>query len=54
MTKSVQILEEIIREALRGHERLKGMSQAAAERAYIKEARDFDGYGEEYFPALVR
>lgn len=51
MTKSAQILEEIMKEALKGHEQLRGISQAQAELAYIREARNFDGYGEEYFPA---
>uniref|UniRef100_A0A915HHF7 FERM domain-containing protein n=1 Tax=Romanomermis culicivorax TaxID=13658 RepID=A0A915HHF7_ROMCU len=49
MTKSAQILEGIVKQALHGHEQLKGMSQADAELAYIKEAKNFDGYGEEYF-----
>jgi len=54
MTQSAQIREEIVKEAQKCHEQLRGMSQAHAELAYIAEARLFDGYGEEYFCAKVR
>uniref|UniRef100_A0A914XKK9 protein-tyrosine-phosphatase n=1 Tax=Plectus sambesii TaxID=2011161 RepID=A0A914XKK9_9BILA len=49
ISRSAQILEDLLRRVAAYHDRLQGMQQSHASLLYIADAQQCEGYGEEFF-----